>query len=134
MRVEINGTEYDYLSHIVDNDDIRNNFIEFIYESFGFNFDKWYKEGYWSEKYEPHVLVKDNQVVSTITVNHMKYFFGEEKIYIQIGGVLTREAYYKKGLSRWLMNQIVEQYKDKCEQIFLLSDDIAVDFYPRRFQ
>ena len=131
MKVEINGTEYDYLNHIVENDDIRNDFIGFIYESFGFDFDKWYKEGYWSEKYEPHVLVKDNQVVSTVTVNHMKYFFGEEKTYIQIGGVLTREEYYKKGLSRWLMNQIVEQYKDKCEQIFLLSDDMAVDFYPK---
>lgn len=131
MKVEINGTEYDYLSHIVENDGIREDFIELIYESFGFNFDKWHKEGYWSEKYEPHVLVKDNQVVSTVTVNHMKYFFGEDKTYIQIGGVLTREEYYKKGLSRWLMNQIIGQYKNKCEQIFLLSDDVAVDFYPK---
>lgn len=131
MKVEINGTEYEYLSHIVENDEIRNNFIEFINESFGFNFAKWYEEGYWTEKYEPHVLVKDNQVVSTVTVNYMKYFFEQEKTYIQLGGVLTREEYYKKGLSRWLMNHIVEQYKDKCDQIFLLSDDVAVDFYPK---
>ncbi|MFA9375297.1 MAG: GNAT family N-acetyltransferase [Lachnotalea sp.] len=77
------------------------------------------------------MLVKDNQVVSTITVNHMKYLFGQEKTYIQLGGVLTREEHYKRGLSRWLMNEIVDQYKSKCDQIFLLSDDVAVDFYPK---
>lgn len=131
MKVVINGIEYEYLNHIVEHKDIRKNFIEFINQSFGFDFAKWYEKGYWSEKYEPHVLVKDNQVVATVSVNHMKYFYEQEKTYIQVGGVLTREEYRKKGLSRWLMKRIIEQYKDKCDQMFLLSDDVAVDFYPK---
>lgn len=132
MKVEIGGVEYEYFDDIRENDAIRSNFIEFIYKSFGFDFKNWYREGFWTEKYEPHVLVKDENVVSTITVNHMKYLYeGEEKYYIQIGGVLTREAFRKKGLSRWLMNHIMEQYRDKCDQMFLFSDDVAVDFYPK---
>ncbi|MFA9376306.1 MAG: GNAT family N-acetyltransferase [Lachnotalea sp.] len=132
MKVEIKGDEYQYFDNIVELSDIRNNFIELINETFGFDFTEWYNEGYWTKKYEPHVLIRDNKVVATVTVNYMKYIYdNKEKIYIQIGGVLTREEYSNKGLSTWLMEQIIHQYQNSCDQMFLLCDDSAISFYPR---
>jgi hypothetical protein len=55
MKVEINGKEYDYFNSIVELSQIRNNFMELINETFCFDFREWYKKGYWTKKYEPHV-------------------------------------------------------------------------------
>jgi len=132
MKVEINGTEYDYFDSIVELPHIRNDFMELINETFGFDFREWYNKGYWTKKFEPHVLVRNNKVVATVTVNYMKYVYdNEEKIYIQLGGVLTRKEYCNKGLSRWMMEQIIRQYKNRCDQMFLLCDDSAINFYPK---
>ncbi len=131
MKVQINDIEYEYLDDIKDKDEIRNNFIEFIDSSFGFDFRKWYQEGYWSAKFEPHVLVKNNEVIATVTVNYMTYMYGEEKNYIQLGGVLTRKEYRKNGLGKWLMERIVAQYKNQCDAMFLLSNASAVNYYPQ---
>lgn len=131
MKVQIDGAQYDYFDEIKDIDEIRNSFIEFIKSSFGFDFSKWYQEGYWSEKYKPHVLVQNNEVIATVSVNYMTYKYGEEKNYIQLGGVLTRKEYRKRGLGKWLMEHIVAQYKYQCDAMFLLSNDSAVNFYPQ---
>lgn len=132
MNVIINGEEYSYLKDLTSNESIRNSFIKLINDEFAFDFSNWYNLGFWTPKYEPHVLCKNGEVVATVTVNYMKYRFKERiHSYLQIGGVLTRDDYQKKGLSRWLMNQIMEQYREKCEQMFLFSDDVAVDFYPK---
>lgn len=132
MTVQIKGLEYEYLDDIKDHNTIRTSFMELIKGSFGFDFSKWYQEGYWTKKYEPHVLVKEGEVVATVTVNHMKYrYLGIEKNYLQLGGVLTRKEYRKNGLARWLMEQIVSRYQADCDQIFLLCNDSAVEFYPK---
>ena len=132
MKVEINGNEYDYFDSIVELPNFRNDFMELINDTFGFDLREWYKKGYWTKKFEPHVLVRDNKVVATVTVNYMKYVYDkEEKLYIQIGGVLTIQEYCNKGLSRWLMERIIHQYQNRCDQMFLLCDDSAIDFYPK---
>lgn len=131
MKAIIGGEEYEYIERVAENAHIRDEFLAAINEAFGFDFSRWQKAGLWTDKYEPHVLVKDGKVVSTVTANHMKYLFGEVKSYVQIGGVFTREEYRKKGLAAWLMHRIIDKYQSACGQIFLFSDDDAKEFYPK---
>lgn len=76
--------------------------------------------------------MKENEIVSTVTVNYMVYEYEQKKKnYIQLGGVVTRDSYRKCGLNRWLMEHIIQKYKDRCDQIFLCSNDSAVEYYPK---
>ena len=54
---------------------------------------------------------------------------GVEKNYIQIGTVMTDEAYRRQGLAKKLMDHVVKQYKDDCDGFYLFANLDAVDFY-----
>lgn len=131
MKVSIHGIEYEYFDQIKENDAIRESHMELLKKSFWIDFHDWYDNGWWTNRYQPHVLVRDGQVVSAITVNYMTYRYGMDKNYIQLGGVTTREEYRNKGLGAWLMTHVIEKYKDTCDCIFLLSNDSAIDYYPK---
>lgn len=50
---------------------------------------------------------------------------------VQIGAVCTLPEYRNKGLSRILMNYVLEKYKDNVEIIFLFANGSVIDFYPK---
>ena len=56
---------------------------------------------------------------------------GVEKNYIQIGTVMTDEAYRRLGLANKLMDHVVKQYKDDCDGFYLFANLDAVDFYDK---
>ena len=47
---------------------------------------------------------------------------GVEKNYIQIGTVMTDEAYRRQGLAKKLMDHVVNQYKDSCDGFYLFAN------------
>src|SRR5690606_30122657 len=49
----------------------------------------------------------------------------------QIGAVSTLPEFRNKGLSRQLMNYILEAYKEKVDFFFLYANDSVLDFYPK---
>lgn len=56
---------------------------------------------------------------------------GKKKNYIQIGTVMTADKYRNKGLSRYLIEKIICEYKEKCDYIYLFANDTVLDFYPK---
>jgi hypothetical protein len=56
---------------------------------------------------------------------------GTDKHYIQIGTVMTDEEYRGRGLSKYLMERIIAEYKGKVDGIYLFGNDSVVDFYPK---
>jgi hypothetical protein len=50
---------------------------------------------------------------------------------VQIGTVMTEEAYRNRGLSKELMNLIVNEYEDTCELMYLYANDSVLEFYPK---
>lgn len=132
MKLHINQVEYEYYNHIRDLDEIRMSFIQLIKKTFCIDFTSWYDAGYWSDKYEPHVLVKDGIVVAAISANHMTFMVkGEEKHYLQLGGVATAKELRKQGLGRWLMEQVLASYKDQYDYIYLYANDSVTTYYPK---
>lgn len=111
-------------------DALRKSFNELSEKTFGLNFEKWYQSGFWQEKYIPYSVIKDNQVIANVSVNIMDmYVNGEEKHYIQLGTVMTDEAYRNQGLSRLLMDEIMKDYKET--DIYLWGNDTVEEFYPK---
>ena len=132
MQYNINGKEYTYLTNIKDNQKLRQSFNALSEKTFGLNFDPWYENGYWGEQYIPHVLLDRDRVVANVSVNIIDTLWkNQSKRYIQLGTVMTDCEYRQRGLSRWLIERILETYKEECDAIYLFANDSALDFYPK---
>lgn len=128
----IDDVEYTYNAEVRENTSIRLSFSELSKEVFGLSFEKWYQDGYWQDKYIPHVLIHNDKVVANVSVNIIDTNIqGQLKRYIQIGTVMTDCDYRNKGLSRKLMDKVLEDWKDKCDAIYLFANDSVLDFYPK---
>ncbi len=99
---------------------------------FGISFEAWYQAGYWNEKYIPYTLFDGDKAVANISVNLMDFdFLGEKKRAIQIGTVLTDEAYRNQGLSRWLMEKVLKDWNEESDFIYLFANPSALEMYPK---
>ena len=77
-------------------------------------------------------MLDGEKVVSNVSVNIMRFDAqGVEKNYIQIGTVMTDNAYRGQGLNREIMEYIIAEYKDKVDGIYLFGNDDVVNYYPK---
>lgn len=110
----------------------RTSFDALAQRVFGLSFEQWYRDGYWTDRYKPYVLLDGGTVVASIAVNRMQTMWrGKGRSYIQLGTVMTDPQYRKQGLSRCLMEQVLRDYCRSCDAVYLFANDSALDFYPR---
>ena len=115
-----------------DNDALRASFNELAGKTFGLNFEDWYQNGYWTHKYNPYSMVEDGKVIANVSVNLTDYLWkGKRWKFIQLGTVMTDEAYRNRGLIRQIMEEIEKDYAEIVDGVFLFGSDSVVDFYPK---
>lgn len=130
--INIRGKEYKFISGYGNDNELRSSFNNLTEKVFGFNFEKWYQDGYWKNQYIPYSLMDGDKIISNVSVNIMDLnVFGEEKRYIQLGTVMTDQDYRNQGLLRVLIERAIEDYRDKCNLIYLFANDSVLDFYPK---
>jgi GNAT superfamily N-acetyltransferase len=99
---------------------------------FGIDFEGWYQKGAWDDRYICHSIVSDGQIISNVSVSKMDVVInGVTKRAIQIGTVMTHPEHRGKGLSRQLMEYVLDTYKETCELFFLFANRTVLDFYPK---
>lgn len=126
-------TTYKIIENYRQNDPLRNEFFTFIRNVFGgLDFEKWYLKGFWNDQYIPYSFVKDDQIIANVSVCQMQLLIEEKEWQgIQLGAVATLPKYRKQGLSRKLMNYVINQYQDTTNLFFLFANDTVLDFYPK---
>ncbi|KTD36029.1 hypothetical protein Lnau_1013 [Legionella nautarum] len=121
-----------FLKGYQQEDKKRASFDALSVKTFGLSFEAWYQSGYWRDKYIPYTLFDGEQAVANVSVNIMDFsLFGHQQRAIQIGTVMTDEAYRNQGLSRKLMEKIFEDWKVGNNLIYLFANSTVWDFYPR---
>lgn len=111
-------------------DDKRHMLNELTQKTFGFDFEGWVTGGYYEGDYIPYSFVEDGKMLSNVSANRMRFLMdGIEKEYIQIGTVMTDEAYRRRGFAGKLMKCVIKEYEGKCDGIYLFADLKALDFY-----
>ncbi len=121
---------YTFVNDYKNNNKLRKSFNELTEKIFDFNFVSWYENGFWKDKYIPYSLIDNEKVVANVSVNIMDFIMdGVLKHYIQIGTVMTDKDYRGQGLSRYLMNKVIDEYKDKVDGIYLFGGDDVINFY-----
>ena len=130
--VQIEGKKYLYKSKYRDDDSLRKSFNRLANNIFDIDFERWYQEGYWGDGYIPYSLIDNNEIISNVSVSIMEFNFkGKKKLYIQIGTVMTDSRYRNNGLGRYLMGRVIDEWKDRCDLIYLFANDSAIKFYPK---
>jgi len=115
-----------------DNKELRDSFNRLAEATFGLNFEGWYQTGYWGDNYNPYSIVIDGEVVSNVSVNKTNMLVnGEIKHFIQLGTVMTSESYRNRGYIRMIMNEILSDYSEIVDGMYLFANDSVCEFYPK---
>lgn len=67
------------------NDELRASFNELVKKTFGLDFEDWYQNGYWTEKYNPYSMVENGKVIANVSVNLTDYLCDLDKIIAAFG-------------------------------------------------
>lgn len=124
--------KYELVSDYRHDVKLKESFNKLAIDTFDLDFSDWYERGYWDEKYIPYSFVHNGKVISNASVYLMSVIIdGQTYRAVQIGTVMTDQAYQRKGLAAKLMQHIMDQYKNECDVIFLFANETVLDFYPR---
>jgi len=123
--------QYEVISGYRNDGALRESFNRLAKETFGLDFEPWYRNGFWTEAYDPHSILADGEVVANVSVNHIcGTLDGVKKHYIQLGTVMTKPEYRNRGMIRAIMNRI----KRECagfDGLYLYAGDDVCAFYPK---
>lgn len=123
---------YNIIKDYRDNEILRASFNALAEKTFGLNFEDWYQNGFWGDNYNPYSIVIEDKVVANVSVNQTDFMInGQLKHVLQLGTVMTDEAYRNQGLIRQIMEEISCDYDGKVDGIYLFAGDDVLDFYPK---
>ncbi len=126
------NSEFSLLIGYRDVDPARFSFNELARKTFGFDFERWYRSGYWTKQYIPYSLAKYGQVVANVSVSFMPVNVdGAPMTMAQIGTVMTDPLFRGRGLSRILMETVLEEWSPKVDEVYLFANDEVLGFYPK---
>ncbi len=85
--------------------------------------------------YEIHLInlqEKHLDLISNVSVNIMQFdLLGEKKNYIQLGTVMTDRKYQGQGWNRKIIEQVLQEYKNTVDGIYLFGNDSVLHYYPK---
>ena len=124
-------TDYQYLKNYQNDEELMESYFNLTQKVFSFDLKKWRSAGYWKDKYIPHSIILDNEVVANISASIMQVQINEKDIpAVQLGSVCVLSEHRGKGLSKILMERVFEEYK-KYPLIFLFASDDVSEFYEK---
>lgn len=125
-------TQFTFNKDYKNDEKLRESFNELATLVFGIHFEEWYQKGYWNQRYIPFSYTRENKVIANVSVNLLDFVIkGKKKRAIQIGTVMTHPNYRNQGLSAYLMNKVLEDYKHQYDYMYLFANKTVLDFYPK---
>lgn len=123
--------EFEIVKNYRENETLRHSFEKLAQETFGIDFESWYQNGFWTNRYNPYSVLLDGEIVANVSVNQMKMCLAEKEYhFIQLGTVMTYEKHRNKGYIRRIMEEIEKDYAE-VDGFYLFGNDSVLDFYPK---
>jgi len=116
-----------------DNENLRKEYFIFLSKVFPrANFVEWYQKGFWTKNYIPFSIIQSNKIVSNVSATFMDIVIkGKNYKAIQLGAVGTIPEYRNQGLSRIMMDYVLNKYKGEVDLFLLFANNEVLKFYPR---
>lgn len=123
---------YQLISDYKDNELYRKTFNDLAESIFDINFEEWYKQGFWNDKYVCYSYLDKNKVIANVSINKMDLIYqGNDYRALQIGTVMTHPDYRNQGLAQELINHVISKYEQDYDFFYLFANDTVLDFYPK---
>lgn len=122
--------DFQFIKDYKDNDVYRKSFNKLAGTVFGIDFEQWYKMGFWNDRYICYSFMDNGEIISNVSASIIDLVVNGDRFpALQIGTVMTRPDYRRKGLAKKLMNIVMEECKKRCELAFLFANPDAAGFY-----
>lgn len=132
MKLNLKEKNYTFLIGYQKEKKYSDAFNELAKKIFSISFEEWYKSGYLNEKYIPYTIFVKDKAIANVSANIMDFnTFGKQKRYIQLGTIMTDQNYRNQGLSRILMEKVLEDWNSKCDFVYLFANSTVLNFYPK---
>ena len=97
--IQLRGVPYQFSTSIRE-EGLCQSFNQLTQLTYGFDFTGWQAAGLWTHRYQPHCLLYGGQVVANVSVNRMRFLWGDKSLsMIQLGTVMTHPDFRGQGLS-----------------------------------
>ncbi|WP_445383065.1 GNAT family N-acetyltransferase [Robiginitalea sp. IMCC43444] len=131
-KIKIGQQAYEFVSDYRNDPKLWQGLDKLGQAIFGFSLENWYQSGYWGEQYIPYSLLDNGELIANVSASTMEFLLDDQKLSaIQIGTVMTAETHRGRGLSRFLTEHLVGEWKEKTDFIFLFANPTVLDFYPK---
>lgn len=91
--------EYIMISDYMDKEKYRASFNKLAMNTFGLDFEDWYKRKLYHNRYIYYSYIHKDEVIANVSINKMNLIVeGKSKKAIQLGTVMTHPDYRNKGL------------------------------------
>lgn len=131
-KIRVGESLFGFVADYSKIDNIRKSFNNLTSNIYGFDFEKWYRNGYWKDRYIPYSIVDEGKVISNVSVNPIDFIVsGERKRFVQIGTVMTDDNYRGMGLNKYLLERVINDYGPICSMIYLYANDSVLDYYTK---
>ncbi len=111
---------------------LRQSFFELAEQSFDLPLAQWYERGFWTEAYLPYALADGQRILANISVNKIDLLLmGAPRRYLQLGTVMTAPSHRGQGLARHLMRQVLSDWQNSCDALYLYANASVLEFYPK---
>ena len=132
MRCTVSGLSLEYCCAYRDCKPRRAAFNRLAEETFALQFEPWYRQGFWQDTYQPYTLFDGDFAAANVSASMMEFWHRGQALHcVQLGTVMTAPAYRGRGLSRFLIEQVLAQWQGRCDFIYLYANDSVLGFYPR---
>lgn len=131
---QITVNDKTYTLHIAyqDNDTLRTAFNAMTFDFWEFTFESYYQSGYWDDTCIIFSLFDGETIVAHTTLSIFQTKIQNQLLCLgQLGTVMTQPTHTKQGLSRFLMQYIMETYCNTLDGYFLFANDTVLEFYPK---
>ncbi|WP_316568282.1 GNAT family N-acetyltransferase [Neobacillus sp. YIM B06451] len=111
---------------------LRESFFSLARSIFGIQFNRWYEMGFWTDKYIPYSYCDGENIIANVSVNRIGLVMdGVERRGLQIGTVMVHPDFRGLGLSRRLMEFVLDDFEGKYDVMYLFANQSVLDFYPK---
>lgn len=125
-------TYSDIIKDIKDKKELRQSFNQLAEKIFEINFEEWYQAGYWGDNYITYSMIEKQQIIANASVTVSEMVIGDKFFKTaQIGTVMTEKDYRGKGLSKKIIEEIIKEYKNQVDFIYLFANETVLEFYPK---
>lgn len=132
-RVQIQGKLCGFSHGFQEDGLLRQSMNQLTQAVYRFDFEDWHQSGRWKpEDCCPYALFEGEQAVSLLTANLIPFCWqGKPQRLLQLGTVCTLLEYRGRGLSRFLIEQVLRDWENRCGMIYLFANDSVLEFYPK---